>query len=105
MLLRLFFSAVDPADVDEVRRVFEEDVRPVFTTIAGCQSIDLAINTERNAGGLVEGLAISRWNSAPDLERALASRAVGESMVRILTLLRLEPVTRTFEVLGPGTEA
>lgn len=101
MYFRLFYSAVDPADVEAVRRVFEEDVRPVFTDTPGCQSIDLAINTERNAGGLIEGLAISRWDSLADLEKALDSRAVNESMVRILTLLRLEPVTSIFEVLEP----
>ena len=100
-LLRLFYSAVDPADVDEVRRVFEEDVRPVFAATDGCRSMELAINVERNAGGLVEGLAVSRWDSRVALDAALASRVVNESMVRILKLLRLEPVTRVFEILEP----
>jgi quinol monooxygenase YgiN len=100
MYVRWFLSAVDPADVDEVRRLFEEDVRPAFKGIDGCSSIELVVNTEVNAGGLVEGAALSRWESLEALERALSLREVTESMVRILALLRLEPVSKTFEVVG-----
>jgi hypothetical protein len=100
MYVRWFLSAVDPADVDEVRRIFEEDVRPAFKGIDGCSSIELVVNTEVNAGGLVEGAALSRWESLEALERALSLREVTESMVRILALLRLEPVSKTFEVVG-----
>jgi quinol monooxygenase YgiN len=98
MLVRFFFSAVDPADSDEVRRIFVEDVRPAFEA-SGCESVDLLVNTERNAGGLLEGVVVSRWHSADDIERALRSRPVTESLVRVRQLLRLEPITRTFEVL------
>src|SRR5205823_11171208 len=62
MYVRWFLSAVDPADVDDVRRIFEEDVRPVFKGIEGCSSIELVVNKEMNAGGLVEGAALSRWD-------------------------------------------
>lgn len=99
-LLRLFQSAVDPADVDAVRKLFNDDVAPAFRHLPGCLGIELVIGIETNAGGLVEGAAISRWSSREAMEKALASREVREGLVRILTLLRQEPVTRLFEVVA-----
>jgi quinol monooxygenase YgiN len=98
--MRLFQSAVYPGDVDEVRRLFAEDVKPVFDNAEGCLGIDLLVSTEPNAGGLVEGAAVSRWRSLDALEHALESREVQEAGVRILQVLRQEPVTRTFEILA-----
>src|SRR6185503_16600971 len=72
--LRLFQSAVDPSDVDEVQRLFNDDVRPVFAGIAACESMELIVSTESSAGGLVEGCALSRWTSLDALEQAVASR-------------------------------
>ena len=97
--IRMYQTAVDPADVDAVRRFFDDDVKPVFDGIDGCESIELLINVAGNAGGLVEGCAVSRWRSLDDLERALATREVGEALVRVQGMLRQEPVTKTFEVL------
>lgn len=98
MFVRLFFSSVDPSDSDEVRRIFVEDVKPAFEGL-GCHSIELLVNVEPNAGGLVEGVVTSRWTSRDDMETALRSRTVAESLVRVRQLLRVEPITRTFEVL------
>jgi hypothetical protein len=97
--LRMYQSAVDPTDVDEVRRLFNDDVKPVFDRIAGCEAIELLINVSGNAGGLVEGCALSRWRSLDDLEEALTTREVAEALVRIRGMLRQEPVTKTYEVL------
>jgi quinol monooxygenase YgiN len=98
VFVRFFFSAVDPADSDEVRRIFVEDVKPAFDEL-GCESVELLVNTETNAGGLVEGVVVSRWKSTDDMEQALRSRAVAESLVRVRQLLRQEPIARTFEIL------
>ncbi|MGH9015867.1 MAG: antibiotic biosynthesis monooxygenase family protein [Acidimicrobiia bacterium] len=98
MFVRFFFSAVDPDDSDEVRRIFVEDVKPAFDEL-GCDSVELLVNTETNAGGLVEGVVVSRWKSTDDMEQALRSRAVAESLVRVRQLLRQEPIARTFEIL------
>ena len=98
--LRLFHSAVDPADVDEITRLFEDDVKPVFTDCAGCLSMELVVGVEKNAGGLVDGAAISRWASLEAMEQALESREVAEAMIRVRQLLRQEPVSRVFEVLA-----
>jgi quinol monooxygenase YgiN len=98
VFVRLFFSAVDPSDSDEVRRIFVEDVKPAFEEL-GCHAVELLVNVEPNAGGLVEGVVTSRWRSREEMEKALRSRALAESLVRVRQLLRLEPLTRTFEVL------
>ena len=99
MYVRLFSSAIDPNDLPEVRRIFAEDIGPVFESFAGCLSMELLLGTDPNAGGLVDAAALSRWKSQEDLTTAIESRAVAESMVRILPFLQLEPVIRMFEIV------
>lgn len=99
MYLRLFSTAVDPSDVDEVQRIFTEDIKPAFEGMAGCTGLELVVSTEKSAGGLVDGAVLSHWSSLDELNAALESRTVAESMVRILPLLQIEPVTKTFEIL------
>ena len=99
MFVRLFASAIDPSDLPEVRRIFAEDIGPVFVSFPGCVSMELLLGTDRNAGGLVDAAALSRWKTQDDLTTAIESRAVAESMVRILPFLQLEPVIRMFEIV------
>ncbi|HVM15491.1 MAG TPA: hypothetical protein VM287_14345 [Egibacteraceae bacterium] len=97
--LRLYQSAVDPADVDEMRRLFLDDVVPAFDRTTGCLGIELAVTVEPNAGGLVEGTAISRWSSLEEMHAGITSRPVQEALVRVRQLLRQEPVSKVLEVL------
>ncbi|MGH8991369.1 MAG: hypothetical protein ACRDZ7_07570 [Acidimicrobiia bacterium] len=99
MFLRLFSTAVDPSDLEEVRRIFTEDIKPAFEAMAGCTWLELVVSTEKNAGGLVDGAVLSHWATLDELNTALESRTVAESMVRILPFLQIEPVTKTFEIL------
>jgi hypothetical protein len=99
LFVRLFATAIDPTDLPEVRRIFAEDIGPVFRSLPGCVSMELLLGTDRNAGGLVEAAALSRWKSYDQLTAAIESRPVAESMVRILPFLQLEPVIRMFEIL------
>ncbi|HVW35085.1 MAG TPA: hypothetical protein VHL53_21310 [Acidimicrobiia bacterium] len=99
MIVRMFSSAIDPNDLPEVRRIFAEDIAPVFRSLSGCTSMDLLLGTDRNAGGLVDAAAVSRWSSQDELTAAIESRAVSESMVRILPFLQLEPVIRMYEIV------
>ncbi|GEM_PF-1055917 len=99
MYVRFFFSAVDPADSDEVQRIFFEDVKPAFDAEPSCEGVELLVSTATNVGGLVEGVVMSRWRADADVERALRSRAIAESLVRVRQLLRLEPIIRTFRSL------
>jgi quinol monooxygenase YgiN len=97
--VRFYATALDPSDLADVRRIFAEDIKPVFEALPGCHSMELLISTSTSAGGLVDGAAISRWESLQDLSSGLESRAVAESMVRLLPFLRLEPVIKIFEIL------
>jgi len=97
--LRLYQSAVAPTDVAELQRLFSEDVLPVFTACPGCLHLELTVSVEPNAGGLVEGAAISRWSSLDDMAVALDSHEVREALVRIRLLLRQEPVAKVLQVL------
>ncbi|HEY0400001.1 MAG TPA: antibiotic biosynthesis monooxygenase [Acidimicrobiia bacterium] len=99
MFVRLFSSAVDPSDLADVRRIFGEDIAPVFESMPGCTSMELLLGIDRNAGGLVDAAALSRWKSPDELNAAIESREVAESMVRILPFLQLEPVIRMFEII------
>jgi hypothetical protein len=99
VFVRLFSSAIDPNDLADVRRIFGEDIAPVFESMPGCTSMELLLGVDRNAGGLIDAAALSRWESHDELTTAIGSRAVAESMVRILPLLHLEPVIRMFEIV------
>jgi quinol monooxygenase YgiN len=97
--LRVSSTAVDPADVAEMQRLFAADVRPAFAGRAGCLGLELAVCVTHNAGGLVDAEAISRWASLPDMDAALASREIQEAMVRVRQILRQEPVSKVLEIL------
>lgn len=97
--LRFYQSAVDPADVEEMRRLFVDDVVPAFTSCPGCVGLELTVTIEPNAGGLVEGAAISRWSSLDEMAAAMASHEVQEALVRVRQLLRQEPVSKVLQVL------
>jgi quinol monooxygenase YgiN len=99
VFLRLFSTAVDPSDLEEVRRIFTENIKPAYEAMTGCTWLELVVATEKSAGGLVDGAVLSHWESLDDLNAALESRTVAESMVRILPFLQIEPVTKTFEIL------
>lgn len=99
MFVRLFSTAVDPSDLDEVRRIFTEDIKPAFEGMPGCASMELLVCPEKSAGGLLDGAVMSRWVSQEALAEAVESRVISESMVRILPFLQIEPVIKTFEIL------
>ncbi len=97
--LRFYQSAIDPSDVEEMQRLFEDDVVPAFSKSPGCLGLELTVSVEPNAGGLVEGAAISRWASLDEMSAAMASHEVREALVRVRQLLRQEPVSKVLQVL------
>jgi quinol monooxygenase YgiN len=97
--LRMYQTAVDPADLDEVRRLFADDVLPVYRDFPGCSSIELVLSTDHHPGGLLECATVSRWDSRGAMDEAMESRAAKEAQVRIQELLRQEPLVRVFEIL------
>jgi quinol monooxygenase YgiN len=100
MLVRFFFSAVDPADRDEIGRIFVEDVKPAFDAQEGCLAVELLVSPDQNVGGLLEGVLVSRWRSDTDIEAALVSRDIAESLVRVRQLLRVEPVIHNYVMVS-----
>ena len=97
--LRFYQSAVDPTDVEEMQRLFVDDVVPAFAGRPGCLGLELTVSVETNAGGLVEGAAISRWSSLDEMAAAMSSHEVQEALVRVRQLLRQEPVSKVLQVL------
>jgi quinol monooxygenase YgiN len=98
-VVRILQSAVDPAHIDTVRQFFADDVVPVFRDLPGCEGIELLMSLESNAGGLVEGAAVSRWTSREAMDEGMGSRQVAEAQVRVFELLCQEPVVRVFDVV------
>ncbi len=100
MYLRFFLSAVAPADVEEVIRLFAEDVLPAFSAHPDCLGVELLMADKPGVGGLVEGGALSRWRSLEAMEAALDSDALVASQARVRDLLRREPIRKVYEVMA-----
>lgn len=98
MVIRLFLSAVAPADADEVLRLFSEDVVPAFSVHPDCLGVELVMSTEPGPDGMVEGGALTRWTSVEAMEEALASEELRAAQTRIRDLLRKEPIRKVYQV-------
>lgn len=98
MIVRLFLTSVAPGDIDDVIKVFEDDVKPAFEAQPECLSIELFLATDVNVAGLIEGGAISRWEDREGMNAALARQDVQHSRRHLLELMRREPVIKIFEV-------
>jgi hypothetical protein len=98
--IRFFVSAVSPDDVEEVIRLFETDVVPVFRDHPDCLGIELVMAEEAGVSGMVEGGVITRWTSVEAMETALDSPELVGSQERVRGLLRREPIRKIYRVLG-----
>jgi len=96
VFVRLFSSAIDPNDLADVRRIFGEDIAPVFESMPGCHLHGAAprSRTQRRRAG--RRAALLPVEVARRAHRAIESRAVAESMSDP-AFLQLEPVIRMFE--------
>ncbi len=99
-VIRIFRSAVHPDDLAEVARLFEEDVRPVFTAMEGCLSIELVMDNKLSSTGLVEGAVVSRWRSLEDMERGVGTEEAIASQQNVRRLLRTQPIVTVHLVLA-----
>ncbi len=100
MIIRMFLSAVAPGDLDDLVRLFREDVVPAFEAHPDCLGVELVRAQQPGVGGLVEGGAVTRWTSAEAMEKALDSLELQASQVRIRDLLRREPLRKVYEVIA-----
>lgn len=99
IVVRLFLSAVSESDLDELIRMFKEDVVPAFEAHTDCLGIDLVRSEKPGAGGLIEGGVMTRWVSAEAMEAGLQDPTVVASQARVRSLLRREPLRKVYEVI------
>lgn len=99
-MIRLFLSAVAEGDLDELVRLFREDVVPAFEAHPACLGVELVRAPKAGVGGLIEGGAVTRWSSAEAMDDALASPEIQASQARVRSLLRREPLRKVYEVIA-----
>lgn len=99
MIIRIFDTAVDPADVEQAKQLFRDKVRPTFLAFEGCRAIDMVIGVEEHSGDLVDVASISRWDAIDSVERATATSEYQEALEDIRKLFAQTPIVRHFEVV------
>ena len=99
MIIRIFDTAVDPADVEQAKQLFRDQVRPAFLAFRGCTSIDMVIGVEEHSGDLVDVASISRWESSEAVAEATATPEYQEALAEIRKLFAQSPIVRHFSVV------
>lgn len=99
MIIRIFDTAVDPADVEAAKQLFRDQVRPAFLGFDGCRSIDMVIGVEEHSGDLVDVASISRWDSSEAVEAATSTAEYQDALEEIRKLFAQSPIVRHFSVV------
>ena len=99
MIIRIFDTAVDPADIEQAKTLFREQVRPAFLAFEGCTSIDMVIGVGEHSGDLVDVASISRWDSPEAVEAAIGTEQYKDAMKEIRDLFAQNPIVRHFAVV------
>lgn len=99
MIIRIFDTAVDPADIEQAKTLFRNQVRPAFLAFEGCTSIDMVIGVEEHSGDLVDVASISRWDGPEAVAAAIATPEYAEAMKDIRNLFAQNPIVRHFAVV------
>jgi quinol monooxygenase YgiN len=98
MIIRIFDTAVDPADVAKGKDIFRDQVRPVFESFDGCHGVEMLIGVEEHSGDLVDIAALSRWDSLDAIERAITTDDYERALTDLRKLFQQTPIVRHFEV-------
>lgn len=98
MIIRIFDTAMDPADIEKGKQLFRDQVRPAFLSFEGCSGIDMCIGVEEHSGDLVDVASISRWSSLDAVEAATITDEYKEALAEIRKLFAQNPIVRHFEV-------
>ena len=96
VIIRLFDTTVDPADVDTATEVFRADVAPAFDAFEGCHGIELLVGIDEHSGDLVELCAISRWDSKEAIDAAVGSADYTKALAEFRKLFQQSPIVRHF---------
>jgi quinol monooxygenase YgiN len=99
MIVRIFDTNVDPADVETGKELFRTQVKSAFESFEGCGGIEMHIGIDEHSGDLVDVVAISRWESLEAIDRATATDEYAEALVEIRKLFQRTPIVRHFETV------
>jgi quinol monooxygenase YgiN len=99
MIVRIFDTNIDPADVDAGKELFRTQVKPAFDLFEGCAGIEMHIGIDEHSGDLVDVVAISRWESLEAIDQATATDQYTEALAEIRKLFQRTPIVRHFEVI------
>lgn len=97
MIVRIFDTAIDPADVDRAKELFRTQVDPAFDAFPGCHGIEMFIGVEDHSGDLVEVAAVSRWDSVDAIATAIETDEYMEALAELRKLFVQAPLVRHFE--------
>ena len=98
MIVRIFETAVEPEDIDRGRRLFREQVKPVYEKFPGCRGIELQVGLDEHSGDLVTVVTVSRWESMEAIEEATQLPEYSGALTEIKKLFQQTPIIRHFEV-------
>jgi quinol monooxygenase YgiN len=100
MIVRVFETGVDPADVAQAIELFRAEVKPTIEGFRGCRGIEMMVGIEERSGDLVDVLAISNWDSLEDIDEAVSSPQYSEAMTGLRRLFQRTPIVRHFDQPG-----
>ncbi|MDQ3963133.1 MAG: antibiotic biosynthesis monooxygenase [Actinomycetota bacterium] len=99
MIVRIFDTAADPADIERGVQLFRNEVRPVFESLAGCHGIEMLIGVDEHSADLVELTAISRWDSLEAIQAATKTPEYEAALSELTKLFAQAPIVRHFEAI------
>ena len=97
MIIRIFDTAIDPADEEQAKDLFRKTVRPAFESFPGCDGIEMYMGVEDHSGDLIEVAAVSRWESTAAIAKAIDSDEYAEALAELRKLFVQAPLVRHFE--------
>jgi quinol monooxygenase YgiN len=100
MIVRVFDTAVDPADVTDAVDLFRAEVKPTLEAFEGCRGIEMMVGVEERSGDLVDVLAISRWDSLEAIGKAVDTPEYSRAMTGLRRLFQRTPIVRHFDQPG-----
>lgn len=99
MIVRIFDTAMDPADVEKGKQLFREQVKPAFESFDGCHGVEMVLGVEEHSQDLVDIASISRWDSLESIESAISSDEYKAALEEIRKLFQQSPIVRHFELV------
>ncbi len=99
MIARVFDSAVEPDDLESIKQMFREKVRPAFEGFAGCRDIRMEIGIDEHSRDLIDVAVISNWESVSALEAAVATSEYEVVMRDFRPFFQQTPLVRQFEIV------